>query len=128
MSSAAAVIKAIILVVEDEPILRMTAASIVEDAGFEALEAANADEAIALLESRNDIRLIFTDIDMPFGSMNGLKLAAAVRKRWPPIAIIVVSGHHTPQNDQMPEGAVFFTKPYQEQALKDTMQHMLRAA
>ncbi len=120
--------KAIVLVVEDEAILRMTAVSIVEDAGFEAIEAANADEAIRLLESRNDIRLIFTDIDMPHGSMNGLKLAAAVRHRWPPIAIIVVSGHSIPEKGQMPEVTAFFAKPYPQDALIDTMRQMLRAA
>ncbi len=120
--------KAIVLVVEDEAIIRMTAVGIVEDAGFEAIDAANADEAIQFLESRNDIRLVFTDIDMPYGSMNGLKLAAAVRHRWPPIAIIVVSGHRVPEKDQMPEGAVFLAKPYRQTALVETMREMLRAA
>ncbi len=120
--------KAIILVVEDEPILRMMAVGLVEDAGFEAIEATNADEALVLLESRADIRLVFTDIDMPLGSMNGLKLAVAVRHRWPPIAVIVVSGHRAPEKGQMPEGTVFFSKPYPEGTLIDAMRQMLRAA
>jgi DNA-binding LytR/AlgR family response regulator len=64
------------------------------------------------LECRSDIRIIFTDIDMPSGSMNGLKLAAAVRDRWPPIEIIVASGHYKANRDELPEGALFFTKPY----------------
>lgn len=128
MVSPEAAPKAIVLVVEDEPILRMSAVAIVEDAGFEAIEAGNADEAIQLLESRSDIRLVFTDIDMPPGSMNGLKLAAAVRDRWPPIAIIVVSGHHVPQESEMPKGAVFFAKPYPGEALVGTMHQMLGIA
>ena len=120
--------KAIVLVVDDEPLLRLAAVVLVEDAGFEALEAANSDEAIRLLESRNDIRLIFTDIDMPSGSMNGLKLAAAVRRRWPPIAIIVVSGHQVPAETEMPEGSVFFAKPYPHDRIVRAMQNFLRAA
>jgi CheY-like chemotaxis protein len=120
--------KAIVLVVEDEPLLRMAAVAIVEDAGFEAVEAADADEAIKLLESRPDIRLVFTDIDMPAGSMNGLRLAAAVRNRWPPIAIIVASGHRIPEMNDMPEGCAFFPKPYPEETLITTMRQMLQAA
>jgi len=81
-----------VLVVEDDAILRLHALDIVEEAGFTAIEAKNADEAIAILESRSDIALLFTDVNMP-GSMDGLKLAQAVRNRWPPIKIVVVSGH-----------------------------------
>ena len=80
-----------VLVVEDEMVLRMRAVDIVEDAGFTPVEAVNADEAIAILESRSDIDLLFTDIQMP-GSMDGLKLAHAVHDRWPAIKIILVSG------------------------------------
>ena len=81
----------VVLVVEDDRLLRLLAVEIVEDAGLVAVEAANADEAIAILERRVDIALIFTDVDMP-GTMDGLKLAHAVRRRWPPIKIIIVSG------------------------------------
>src|ERR1700757_5128584 len=81
-----------VLVVEDEMVLRMRAVDIVEDAGFRSVEAVNADEAISILESRSDISLLFTDIQMP-GSMDGLKLAHAVHDRWPSIKIILVSGH-----------------------------------
>ena len=79
--------RVIILVVEDDFLLRMDAVQMIEEAGFDVLEAANADEAIAILETRSDINVIFTDINMP-GSMDGLKLAHAVRGRWPPIKII----------------------------------------
>jgi CheY-like chemotaxis protein len=81
----------VILVVEDEAIVRMMAVSVAENAGFEALGAATADEAIKILESRLDIRLVFTDVNMP-GSMDGLRLAHAVRNRWPPVELIVTSG------------------------------------
>src|SRR3954465_15782843 len=84
-------IPAVVLVVEDEMLLRMRAIGMVEDAGYTSVEAVDADEAIAILESRSDIVLLFTDIQMP-GSMDGLKLAHAVHERWPPIKIILVSG------------------------------------
>ena len=119
---------ALILIVEDEPFLRMAAADFVGEAGFTVVEASNADEAVMLLETRGDIRLIFTDIDMPLGSMNGLKLAAAVRDRWPPIRIIIVSGHGFPEKTQMPFGARFFSKPYDETRIVDVMHEMLEAA
>jgi len=100
----------------------------VEDAGYEAIEASNADEALRILESRDDIRLIITDIDMPRGSVDGLKLAAAVRKRWPPIAIIVVSGHRTPSVSELPSRSAFYAKPYDESEVIAKVQSMLKAA
>lgn len=120
--------RAVILIVEDEIFLRVAAVSFVEDAGFEAVEADDADEAIALLERRDDIRLVFTDIDMPLGSMNGLKLAHAVRNRWPPIRIIVASGHQVPEMNEMPSGSKFFSKPYQRDQIVAAIHEMLRAA
>jgi len=88
-----------VLVVEDEMILRMRAVDIVEDAGFNPVEAVNADQAISILESRSDISLLFTDIQMP-GSIDGLKLAHAVHDRWPSIKIILVSGHVRPSESK----------------------------
>jgi two-component sensor histidine kinase len=99
-----------VLVVEDEMILRMRAVDIVEDAGFSPVEAVNADEAISILESRSDISLLFTDIQMP-GSMDGLKLAHAVHDRWPSIKIILVSGHVQPSDAERPANSRFFGKP-----------------
>ena len=100
----------LILVVEDDPLQRLAMIDLVEDAGFEAIEARDADQAIEILESRCDIRVVFTDIDMP-GSMDGLKLAAAVRKRWPPIEIIVTSGGRKPVLEELPARATFLPKP-----------------
>src|SRR3977135_1357710 len=102
--------KPTVLIVEDEMMLRMRAVDIVEDAGFTPLEAVNADDALALLESRSDIELLFTDIQMP-GSMNGLKLAHAVHERWPSIKIILVSGQVTPAEGDRPINSRFFEKP-----------------
>jgi two-component sensor histidine kinase len=97
-------------VVEDEMVLRMRAVDIVEDAGFTAVEAVNADEALSILENRSDIALLFSDIQMP-GSMDGLKLAHAVHARWPAIKIILVSGQITLSDADKPANSLFFGKP-----------------
>lgn len=115
--------KQIVLVVEDDPLLRMMAADLVEQAGFDALEAADADEAVLILENRTDIRIVFTDIDMP-GSMNGMLLAAAIRDRWPPIDIIITSGHVKAGEIVLPERSVFFAKPYDSMKVTQTLQTM----
>lgn len=118
--------KSIVLVVEDEPLLRILAVDFMEEAGFEVIDVASADEAVAILESRSDIRILFTDIDMP-GSMDGMKLAAAVRNRWPPVEIIVVSGQNRHFDIVLPERAVFFPKPYDIEAVTATLNHMAAA-
>jgi CheY-like chemotaxis protein len=102
---------AAVLIVEDEPLIRMGAVALIEDAGFEVYEAGSADAAIALLELHEEISLIFTDVDMP-GSMDGLKLAHYVRGRWPPVKIIVTSGHVNVEGESLPVGAQFIPKPY----------------
>jgi CheY-like chemotaxis protein len=116
-----------ILVVEDEPLLRLMAVEIVQDAGFEALAATTADEALAILEARaDDVRLVFTDIQMP-GSMDGLGLAHAVRDRWPPVELIVTSGHwHIGAND-LPARGRFIPKPYDVRVLSQVFQEMAGA-
>lgn len=111
MASGQASVRKIVLVVEDEPILRMMAVDLVEDAGFEAIEAASADDAVLILEVRTDIRIVFTDIDTP-GSLDGMKLAACIRDRWPPIEIILTSGHFREGDFDLPARSAFFPKPY----------------
>jgi CheY-like chemotaxis protein len=101
----------VILTVEDEFLTSEYLGSILEDAGYEVVATFNADEAIAILEARNDIRIIITDIQLP-GSMDGLKLAAAVRGRWPAIKVIVTTGKRMHDDDQMPEQSQFVAKPY----------------
>lgn len=114
----------VVLVVEDEPLLRMLAVEVVEQAGFIAIEARDADETVILLESRADITLLFTDINMP-GSMDGLKLAHAVRDRWPPIKILVVSGQQRLQVSDLPSNSCFVEKPYQASALVEELRSLV---
>jgi len=102
---------AVILVVEDEPLQRMMAVDLVETAGFDVVEARSADEAVRILENRLDIRVVFTDIDMP-GGVDGMKLATMIRDRWPPIELIIISGKHRPTQEDLPVRGVFFSKPY----------------
>jgi DNA-binding NtrC family response regulator len=113
----------VVLVVEDDPVLRLMAAAVVEDAGFEPIEAASADEAVRILESRPDIRIVFSDIDMP-GSMDGMKLAACIRDRWPPVRIILTSGHFSAKDVKLPERSLFFPKPYDAPAVSQAMRRM----
>jgi CheY-like chemotaxis protein len=101
----------VVLVVEDELLIRMDAIEMIEAAGFGTLEAANADDAIVILEARPDIHVVFTDINMP-GSMDGLKLARFVRDRWPPIKIIATSAHTSVEGFDLPNGGRFLPKPY----------------
>jgi CheY-like chemotaxis protein len=115
--------KPVVLIVEDEQLLRMNAVEMVEEAGFEAIEASDADEAIRILESRNDIRAVFTDIQMP-GSMDGLKLARAVRHRWPPLALIVTSGQADIPEADLPSGGRFLRKPYKPVQIAATLREL----
>ena len=115
-----------VLVVEDEALIRMDIADQLEREGFFVFEAANADQAIVVLNAEPSVRIMFTDIDMP-GSMDGLKLAAAVRERFPPVQIIVTSGHRMVEINEMPDGSVFFGKPYQHAAVMASMRQLLAA-
>jgi CheY-like chemotaxis protein len=115
--------KPVILVVEDEVLVRMMAVSVAEDSGFEVLSAASADEAIGILESRSDIRLVFTDVHMP-GSMDGLRLAHAVRDRWPPVELLVTSALGNITTKDLPDRGRFLAKPYDVATLSATFQEM----
>jgi CheY-like chemotaxis protein len=99
-------------------------AEYLENSGFTIYEASNADEAIALLELHNDVRAVFTDIHMP-GSMDGLKLVHYVRGRWPPVKLIITSGHAKPQSEDMPTGCGFFSKPYQLEGVADHLRAII---
>ncbi len=101
----------VVLIVEDEPMVRMAAMFLVEGLGYRAYEAGDADEAILLLEAHREITIIFTDIQMA-GSMDGLALAHLAADRWPPLRFIIVSGGVSPKGDEMPVGAIFLSKPY----------------
>ena len=117
---------AVVLVVEDNPLILMSALDLVRTAGFEGVGAASADEAIAILEARADIHLVFTDVQMP-GTMDGVKLAHYIRGRWPPIHLIVASGRSIMEESQLPAGSRFFSKPYDENTIVEEMTRMLVA-
>jgi CheY-like chemotaxis protein len=116
--------KAVILVVEDEAIIRMEAVQMLENAGFAVVEACNAHDAIEILENRTDVRLVFTDIHMP-GTWDGMRLARMVRGRWPPIHLIVTSGLTFPINDDLPAGGRFIRKPYDPAHVIATVRELL---
>jgi CheY-like chemotaxis protein len=117
-------VPAVVLIVEDEMMIRMRAVDMVEDAGYTPVEALDADEAVAILESRSDIALMCTDIQMP-GSMDGLGLAHAVHKRWPSIKIIVVSGQLNPPSSDLPACSRFFGKPLEAGQMIAEMHSMI---
>lgn len=116
---------AAILVVEDETLLRIDVIDFLSEAGFRVIGARNVAEAIRILETRPDIevRLIFTDVDMGPGQ-DGLWLAAQIRDRWPPIQIIVASGHRHVTSDMLPPGSYFFGKHYSQDRLLDQIRLM----
>ena len=117
----------VVLVVEDEMMLRMRVVDMVEDAGYVPVEAVDADEAMAILLSRSDIALVLTDVQMP-GSMNGLELAHVVHERWPPIRIILASGQLKLSVSDIPQDSRFFGKPLQSDEIIAEMREMLGGA
>src|SRR5712672_1378745 len=118
------VVPAVVLVVEDEMLLRLRAVDMVEDAGYTSVEAVDADQAVAILESRSDIALLFTDIQMP-GAMDGLALAHSVHERWPPIKIILVSGQLQLSSSDIPPDSRFFGKPLKASEMIAEMRDMI---
>lgn len=116
--------KHVVLVVENHPIIRMGAVELVLAAGYEALEARDADEAIRTLESRSDIDLVFTDVQMP-GTMDGIKLSHYIRERWPPVKLILASGNAILEESSLPKGSGFFAKPYVDHAIAEAMARLL---
>jgi CheY-like chemotaxis protein len=100
-----------ILVVDDEPIIRLNLAVFFEDEGFKVYEAGDADEAIAILDATPSIQVVLTDIQMP-GSMDGVRLAHYVRDRYPPTLLIVASGAINPTPAELPPNTMFVAKPF----------------
>lgn len=115
-----------VLVVEDECMIRLNAVDFIEEAGFRAHEASCADAAIRILEARQDIGFVFTDVNMP-GSMDGLELARLVNDRWPAIALIVTSGREQKARSDLPAGAVFVGKPYMASQIIEKLRSMLES-
>lgn len=115
----------VLLVVDDETLIRMNGVAILEDAGFKVLEAADADEAISVLEHAPEVRLMFSDVDMP-GSMNGVELATAVNQRWPKIRLLLTSGHHWLADATLPDHGRFIPKPYSSETVVGEVGELLR--
>ena len=111
-----------ILIVEDDVLTNEYLEFILEQAGYEVVSATSADEAAVLLEDRDDVQLIVTDINLP-GTMNGLKLAATVKARRPEMNIIIVTGYGTPQGNEMPPGSLFVPKPYDAVKMIEAVRH-----
>jgi CheY-like chemotaxis protein len=109
-----------ILVVEDERLLSLNISEALKVEGYEAVVVTNANDAIKVLECRNDIHTIFTDVNMP-GSIDGLKLASTVRDRWPPVNIIVTTGMKPPRRNEMPANSIFIAKPYHNAEVLDAV-------
>ncbi|MEH3103483.1 MAG: response regulator [Sphingomonas phyllosphaerae] len=115
---------ATVLIVEDEVFVRMIGADALEEAGYSVIEAACADEALAVLEGADDVEVLFTDIRMP-GSMDGLKLAEVVHKRWPAIRILLTSGDMRPTGADIPDEGRFLAKPYRFESLSRELTTLL---
>ena len=115
MEAKAAKSRCVVLIVEDEPFVRLTGADLLAEAGFEVLEAGNGDEALRILEATPEVRVVFSDVEMP-GSLDGLGLARRICQRWPSIGIVLTSGHRV-RAEMMPCEGRFLPKPYDGQAL-----------
>jgi CheY-like chemotaxis protein len=118
----------VVLLVEDDGLLLMEASDTLAEAGFTVLEAPHADKALTMLEGRDDVGVLMTDVDMPQGSMDGFALARLVSRRWPEIPVLVVSGMGFPGPHDLPDGARFISKPYQPSALVRTLRAVVNAA
>jgi CheY-like chemotaxis protein len=124
MNGSSTPYRPVVLLVEDEFLVRMATADTLMDAGYEVIEASNAQAAQEILLHRGDIQVLFTDVKMP-GAMDGLQLAALVRHRWPHIQIIITSAHLAPESESLPNDAVFIAKPYGEKAPALAIQALL---
>jgi DNA-binding NtrC family response regulator len=113
-----------ILVVDDEALVRLDLASALSDAGFDVLEVGNPDDALAVLSASDEIAVLITDVEL-FNHFDGVALAWAVRRQWPPIHIVVVSGRHRANEVELPERSRFFVKPYNVQRVIDAVTEML---
>ena len=115
----------LVLVVDDDYLVRMNAVFVLEEAGFDALQAGTAEEAIGLLEARSDIEVVFTDINMP-GSIDGIALANTVQRRWPVVGLLLTSGYVQVRKEDVPERGLFLGKPYQPAELVQMVQALTR--
>ena len=116
----------IVVVAEDDFLLRMLAADILADQGFAVLEAESAEVAHMMLESTSNVRLLFTDVQMP-GAVDGMELAWRVCQRWPLVPVLIISGQHRPVPGDMPDSVRFLAKPYRQDDLVAIVDELMRA-
>jgi CheY-like chemotaxis protein len=116
----------LVLVVEDEPFVRMIATEGLEDAGFEVIEAASADDALRILNSRDDVGVLFTDVNMP-GSCDGVELARLVHERWPALRIVITSGRDRPPVGEIPDDGRFVAKPFRTDEVSGVIAELIGA-
>jgi CheY-like chemotaxis protein len=117
----------VILLVEDEPLVRLTHVDILREADFWVLEAENADEAFEILKRRPDVKVVLTDVDMP-GSLDGFEFARLVRQGWPEVGVLVISGKTAPGPGDLPIQTVFVPKPVRSTALVEQIEQMIDRA
>lgn len=117
-------LKGVVLVVEDNQLIRIIMSEIIEASGFECISVSNARTAISILSDRPDVQVVFTDIEMP-GEMDGVELAHLVRNRWPSISLIVTSGKGLLENFTLPKDVPFFRKPYDNNAILEVINNMV---
>jgi DNA-binding NtrC family response regulator len=117
--------RVVVLVVEDETLVRMFMTDFLDEAGFKVFEAVHADEAMAVLQARPDVQAVVTDIEMPAGSMNGLELAQVVRERWPGVGVVVTSGRARPGPDDLSEKVTFLPKPYRPDTVINVVRQVI---
>jgi DNA-binding NtrC family response regulator len=113
-----------VLLVEDEPLIRLFLSELLEDAGFRVVEAANAAEALVLLSAGLSVNVLLTDVDMPIGC-SGFELAHQVHRSWPETEILIMSGRRWPSQGDLPPGAAFLAKPCPNEAI---VSHVISAA
>jgi CheY-like chemotaxis protein len=117
----------LVLVVEDEPLVRMIAAEGLEDAGFQVLEAESAEDALRILSERPDVGVLFTDVNMP-GKVDGVELARLVHERWPELRIVITSGRDYLKKAELPDDGRFVPKPYRTDEVASLIESMMSAA
>lgn len=105
-----------VLVVDDEAIIRFELVDMLEEAGFDVLDASDADEAVAIMETHPEIGAVVTDVQMP-GSMDGIKLVHYIRNRWPPAVLFIVSAQKLADDRSLPERTSFYGKPLDSRRL-----------
>jgi CheY-like chemotaxis protein len=123
MQAKPAKLRRVVLIVEDEPFVRLTGADLLAEAGFEVLEAGNADQALRILEATPEVRVVFSDVEMP-GSLDGLDLARHICQRWPSTGIVLTSGHRI-RPEAIPQEGRFLPKPYAGPALVRQIEEMM---